>query len=84
VIATVASALLPGALHRSYPGARNPLGIEQAASALEPAVALGSVLLVGCLIASAGSLIMRWRGARGIERQQLNRHRDPAVSAVRR
>jgi hypothetical protein len=71
VLATVGTALLPSALHKSYPGARNPLGIEQATSALELAVALGSVLLVGCLIASAGSLIMRWRRARGIERQQL-------------
>jgi hypothetical protein len=71
VVVTVASAMLPAALQKSYPTARNPTGMEAASSLLESIVAVSYLLLAICFVASSVSLVVRWRRARGVERQQL-------------
>jgi hypothetical protein len=63
--------LHPGSLADSgYPGVRNPLGID----ALGPVLGASWVailVIVAMMVASAGSLVVRYRRARGLERQQL-------------
>ncbi|RYU14116.1 sensor histidine kinase [Nocardioides iriomotensis] len=50
-------------------GARNPVGLDLAAGT-GVSVVVG-VLVVGTVLASAASLVARWRGAAGVARQQL-------------
>ena len=69
-LAVVASALTPGPTD-SLPGVDNPLGLERARWVLELIVQVAFVVIAAALLAAAGSLIVRWRRARGIERQQL-------------
>jgi hypothetical protein len=61
----------PGPLaDAGYPGVQNPLGID----ALGPILAAGWVailVVVAMMVASAASLFVRYRRARGSERQQL-------------
>ena len=69
VVATVASAFLPGEIKDS--GLVNPLGIEALRPVLSP---LDNLLLAGyfgVLFASAASLVVRFRRSRGVERQQI-------------
>jgi hypothetical protein len=49
----------------------NPLGIEQLARVWELTESIGAVLLGALMVASAASLVARFRRARGVERQQL-------------
>jgi hypothetical protein len=49
----------------------NPLGIQQVARAWELTLSIGALLLGALAVASAASLIVRFRHARGEERQQL-------------
>jgi hypothetical protein len=49
----------------------NPLGIQQLARAWELTESIGALLLGALAIASAASLVVRFRHARGEERQQL-------------
>jgi len=71
VAAVAAQALLPNALHKYYPTARNPLGLTAARPLLNLALQVAWVLIVACLIAAALSLFARWCRAGGVERQQL-------------
>jgi hypothetical protein len=49
----------------------NPLGIQQLARAWELTLSIGALLLGVLAVASAASLVVRFRHARGEERQQL-------------
>jgi hypothetical protein len=61
----------PGPLaDAGYPGTENPAGID----ALGPVLGVGWVailVLVATMVASAASLVVRYRRARGVERQQV-------------
>jgi hypothetical protein len=63
--------LRPGSLaDAGYPGVQNPLGIE----ALRPVLGAGWVAIlfvIAMMVASAASLVVRYRRARGTERQQV-------------
>jgi MFS family permease len=66
----VATALTPGPVEY-FPGLQNPLGLAGAGPVLDPVVEVGFLVMVAGVFAAAGSLIARWRRARGVERQQL-------------
>jgi hypothetical protein len=74
VVATVAvvvgSALTPGPVE-FFPQFQNPLGLAAAGPVLDLIVQVAFVVLTAGVFAAAGSLILRWRRARGVERQQL-------------
>jgi hypothetical protein len=70
LLAVVAWALAPGPMEY-LPGVDNPLGVEQAGRVLDLIAQVAFVVIVAALFAAAGSLIARWRHARGVERQQL-------------
>jgi hypothetical protein len=65
----VLDAVMPGPLEAS--GQPNPLGINSARSALERSYSLVSLCLVLLILGCAGSVMVRFRRARGVERQQL-------------
>ena len=72
VFSSLSKALLPGRLEET-PGIAiaNPFGIEAAREALELLGTIGFFLLPWCIVASAVSMIIRFRRSRGIERHQL-------------
>jgi MFS family permease len=70
VVAVVGTALTPGPVEY-YPDLQNPLGVAGAGPVLDVIVGVGFVVMVAGVFAAAGSLIVRWRRARGVERQQL-------------
>ncbi|MFN2389368.1 MAG: hypothetical protein ABR575_07170 [Actinomycetota bacterium] len=61
----------PGPLDLRPLRVENPLGIEAAREALELAAALGGGLLLLCVVAAVGSLVLRARRSTGDERQQF-------------
>jgi hypothetical protein len=64
--------LAPGALDdRNYPGARNPVGAEDAGRLLEGTTTVGTALALAALTLAVVSMIMRFRRSIGVERQQL-------------
>jgi hypothetical protein len=70
VLVVVASALKPGPM--TYPPrVDNPLGLEQAEWVRDLIELVGVVVIVAAVFVAAGSLILRWRRAQGVERQQL-------------
>jgi hypothetical protein len=70
LVSLVGSALVPGIV--DAPSLRNPLGLPGAAGArLEEALPKLFVGLPVAAVAGAASLIVRFRRARGVERQQL-------------
>jgi hypothetical protein len=70
MLALVASALTPGPMEY-LPEVDNPLGLERARWVLDLLVQVAFVVIAAAVFAAAGSLIVRWRRARGVERQQL-------------
>jgi hypothetical protein len=68
--AVVGTALTPGPVEL-FPQFQNPLGLAAAGPVLEVIVQVGFVVLTAGVFAAAGSLVLRWRRARGVERQQL-------------
>jgi hypothetical protein len=68
--AVVGTALTPGPVEL-FPQFQNPLGLAAAGPVLDRIVQVGFVVLTAGVFAAAGSLIVRWRRARGVERQQL-------------
>ena len=68
-VACVLDAVMPGPLDAS--GQPNPLGIDSARAALEWIYGLATLCLVVLLLLCAGSVVVRFRRAGGVERQQL-------------
>jgi hypothetical protein len=66
---TLGSAVQPG-LMPGYPDIPNPVGIE-AARLLQVLASLSQVCLLVVVVGSAASILVRFRRARGLERQQL-------------
>ncbi len=67
---TLLDASMPGPLS-SFPSVANPLGAEGLESIIDPARVVAYLILVLILLASAVSLVLRFRTSRGVERQQL-------------
>jgi two-component system, NarL family, sensor kinase len=71
LVFTAAMLLLPEPLDPLYQGVRNPLGLPALGGALL-VVSQGTLAVtVVAVVAAAGSLVVRFRRARGVERQQL-------------
>ena len=72
LFAGLSLAFLPGPLEET-PGIAiaNPFGIEASRSILELVGAVGFFLLPFCFVASAASMVVRFRRSQGVERQQL-------------
>jgi hypothetical protein len=72
VFSSLSKAFFPGRLEET-PGIAiaNPFGIEAASKVLVLLGTIGFFLLPLCFLASATSMIIRFRRSRGIERQQL-------------
>lgn len=70
-VVAVATALLPGPVEEQLLPIPNPAGVEAAAWLLGPVHTLGWLTLTIAAVASGISLIVRFRRARGDERQQL-------------
>ena len=71
VATCVAAAITPGPMDQQQQWPRNPLGIESAAAALQRADQSLTLGLVVVMVLCAASLLVRFRRAQGIERQQL-------------
>lgn len=67
---TASLALMPGTLY-GYPGFDNPFGIEALAGLSGPIGVVTSVLVLVAILAPVIALIVRFRRARGDERQQI-------------
>jgi len=70
VLAGISNALMPGPL-ASIPRIRNPLGLAGQAARLNNLGNLSGILLLVAVAGAVGSLVVRFRRARGQERQQL-------------
>ena len=70
VLASLGITFAPGPLE-GHPGVRNPLGLEGAPHWVFTAVFIALPLLPLCMLASALSLLMRYRRSRGVEREQI-------------
>jgi hypothetical protein len=71
-VAFLTSALHPMPLYPEYPEIGNPLGVAAVADGpLAAAFPVGALLILVGLMAGAGSLLLRFRRARGLERLQL-------------
>jgi signal transduction histidine kinase len=72
VVAFLTSVLHPHPLYPEYPEIRNPIGVgaleHGAGAAIFP---VGALLILISLVVGAVSLLLRFRHARGVERQQL-------------
>lgn len=69
--ATLSYAFAPGIFDNSDEPITNPYGIEALGGSLRALAGLGGALIVGGLAASMLSLVLRFRRATGVERQQL-------------
>ena len=68
----VSAALDPQPLFPEYPTVGNPLGVPAALTGpLRDMGEVGGGVVVAALVVAAGSLVVRFRRARGVERQQL-------------
>jgi hypothetical protein len=80
-IIVAAMALTPAPLEYR-PGAHNPLGLQAAGPMLDLATQAAAVVIFAAVCAAAAALLVRWRRARGVERQQLKWLAYAAVSMV--
>jgi hypothetical protein len=71
VIFIVALTVGPGLVIPPYESVIDPVTIPPLAGAVEVAIVVGFAGTVGGLVVGAGSLMVRFRHARGVERQQL-------------
>jgi len=70
VLSGIGNALMPGPLS-SIPSIRNPIGIAGQTSSLNTLANLGAIPLIIAVVGAMSSLVVRFRRARGQERQQL-------------
>jgi signal transduction histidine kinase len=70
VLSGIGNALRPGPLS-SPPGITNPMGLAGQAVLLNNLANLGAIPLMIAVVGAVGSLVVRFRRARGQERQQL-------------
>src|SRR6202158_992684 len=70
VLSGIGNALMPGPLS-SMPSIRNPIGIAGQTSSLNTLTNLGAIPLIIAVVGAMSSLVVRFRRARGQERQQL-------------
>jgi len=71
VVFVLAVTLLPGPLGEEYQSVANPLGLRALAGPLLAATGVALAAAVLDALGAAGSLMVRFRRARGVERQQL-------------
>jgi hypothetical protein len=71
VLLVLLSAVDPQPLLPEHPTVGNPLAVPVPAGLLLAVAAVDAVLVLATLVAAAGSLVARFRRARGTERQQL-------------
>jgi hypothetical protein len=71
ISSTVVYALMPGPLREEPGWPRNPLGIERAAATLQWIEQLLMLCTVVVTVLCAASVLVRFRRARGVQRQQL-------------
>jgi hypothetical protein len=71
VLLVLLFALDPQPLGPEYPAVDNPLAVPVPAGLLRAVAAVDAVIVLATLVAAAGSLVVRFRRARGVERQQL-------------
>jgi hypothetical protein len=72
LLGILALALRPGSMQASeVPVATNPVGITGAARLLDAFETIATWLFVVLFLAAVASVVVRFRGARGVERQQL-------------
>lgn len=67
----VVALFAPGTLDNWDEGLRNPLGIDALAGVIDVLDAVLGVVLLGLIVVVLGSLVLRFRRARGVERAQL-------------
>ena len=72
LVVPVLMVLTPGTMEEApVPGMQNPLGLEGASGPLTVLMGVFLPLVPLCILASAVSLVVRFRKARGVARQQL-------------
>jgi hypothetical protein len=71
VVLVLLSAVDPQPLAPEYPTVENPLSVPVPTGLLLAVAAASAVAILATLVAAAGSLVVRFRRARGVERQQL-------------
>src|SRR5215216_2958704 len=71
LLLVVLSAVDPQPLLPEHPEVGNPLAVPVPAGLLLAVAAVAAVVVLATLVAAAGSMVVRFRRARGVERQQL-------------
>jgi hypothetical protein len=71
VLFVLARTVGPGLVIPPYQSAADPVAIPALAGAVLVTIVVGFVVIVAGLVVGAGSLVARFRHARGVERQQL-------------
>src|SRR6266542_154124 len=71
LVVVLAATLLPQPLGPEYPWIANPLGLGDLEAPLQAAIGMALALTVLGVLVAAASLVVRFRRARGAERQQL-------------
>ncbi|HEV3013151.1 MAG TPA: hypothetical protein VG499_07755, partial [Actinomycetota bacterium] len=71
VVLVLLSAVDPQPLAPEHPTVENPLSVPVPTGLLLAVAAAAAVTILATLVAAAGSLVVRFRRARGVERQQL-------------
>jgi signal transduction histidine kinase len=70
-VGTLATILRPGPVDTEHARILNPTGVESLGSVIDPVLFLGGAALLVASVLSVPSLFIRYRGARGDERQQI-------------
>jgi hypothetical protein len=71
VVWLLGSVVDPAPLYPEYPDIGNPLAVPAPSGLLRAATGAAAVVVMVALVMAAGSLVLRFRRARGVERQQL-------------
>jgi hypothetical protein len=71
VLLVLLSAVDPQPLLPEHPEVENPLAVSVPTGLLLAVAAVAALIVLASLVAAAGSLVVRFRRARGVERQQL-------------